>query len=141
MLGKTIDIFSRKSRSEKEMLAIRRNEERLRNTAGPDFDDPKRLTRRDHPSTSHSAGRKVSLKLTQRRSEVLEVLRSHNGYTASELGREFYFMYPDRGMKLAANTPSLRLKELETLGLVERGKPRTCTDTGQSAATWWITKG
>ena len=92
------------------------------------------LTHRGDPDTSREAAEHLrrSGRLGAQQRAVLEALRQCDGSTHAELGR---FMGCD--WLVAAR----RLPELERLGRVRKGDPRTCRLKGSKCTTWWITDG
>lgn len=97
------------------------------------------MARRDDPETSHNAADRQAGKLSERRAEVLQLVRERPGRTSGELARLLFARNQTLGIRQCAETPHKRLPELVKLGYVRRGEPRECTDSGYRAATWWPT--
>jgi hypothetical protein len=84
----------------------------------------KKLARRDDPQTSHAAAAEIVRELGELHQRAMRCVSQRPHSTARELECAF-------GWEIHK-----RLKELETLGLVVRGEPRTCAVTGRKAHTW-----
>ena len=82
------------------------------------------MHRTSDPETSIIAARNHEKKLSERRSQVLELVRAHPGKTSGELAGLFYEKWTTLGIRVAAETPHKRLPELRVLGLVYEGRPR-----------------
>lgn len=95
------------------------------------------MARVTDPPTSHQAAKQHEEKLSERRAQVLELVRAYPGETQGELALRFHTRWPALGILVAAATPHKRLPELEKMGLVRRGPERLCRDSQYLAATWW----
>lgn len=97
------------------------------------------MARNTDPKTSHDAAEHHrQTNLGKRRNQTLDLVKSSQGNTAGEYGRQFFETHPELPIRVAAQTPQKRLPELEKLGLVRRGEPRICRDSGRNCATWWL---
>lgn len=94
-----------------------------------------RIARLSDPATSHVAAIRHQASLSERRAQVLFLVRKFPGLTSGELSRRMYeeFSLP---LRTCAETPHKRLPELEESGHVKRGRARKCKDSGYEAATW-----
>lgn len=104
------------------------------------------MVRNTDPETSRDAAKKHAAKgLSERRRQVLSLVREFPGSTQGELARMFFHKYGgsirpqfnELSITVCAATPHKRLPELEALGLVRRGDKRKCWDSGYDCATWW----
>lgn len=95
------------------------------------------MARVTDPTTSHQAAEQHEEKLSERRAQVLELVRDYPGSTQGELALRFHTRWPALGILVAAATPHKRLPELEKLGRVRRGPERFCKDSGYLSATWF----
>lgn len=95
------------------------------------------MARTSDPFTSKLAAAQytASGKLGKRQAQVLRLVVLYDGRTSGELSRYFYHKYSG-SIKCAAETPHKRLPELERQGLVYKGEPRKCSDSGYMAAVW-----
>lgn len=103
----------------------------------------RKLARRTDPETSHKAAEDIAPKLSERRREVLELVARFPGFTANELGLEFFKRYHQpgvRGSKPCLNAPSQRMNELESSGYVHSPYQRRCRDSGGMCEVWHITR-
>ena len=94
------------------------------------------MARSSDPATSHEGAVQHREKLSERREQVLQLVVNHPGATQGELARQMLKRY-NLPINVCAATPHKRLPELEKLGLVKRGEPRKCRDSGYNNATWW----
>ena len=94
------------------------------------FGHPAARARIGDPETSMQAALAVERSGTAhtQREKVLRGVILHRGWTSAELARTL-------GME--RHQPARRLKELEDVGLVERGDPRECRVTDSQCLTWW----
>ncbi len=99
------------------------------------------MHRRTDPRTSRVAAKRHEPKLSERRRQVLELVRDNPDSTSGEIARAFAERHKHLSIRVAATTPQKRLPELEKLGCVIRRRPRECTDTGEMCATWRISDG
>lgn len=85
--------------------------------------------RRD-PGTSDEAARKItrSGKRDAQSKEVLDAVRARPGLTSAEYAG---------GVQSQRFMFARRLPDLEKLGLVRKGPPRPCRQTGSRCVTWW----
>ena len=90
---------------------------------------PKKLARRADPETSKEAAEVIVPHLVGLHQWAVECVRKSPGKTSRELAVEYCPTDP--------RTINRRLGECERLKLVRRGKARTCTVSGRSAAVWY----
>lgn len=93
--------------------------------------DPRALARKEGPAESKLGALDVAGRLGELQLFALEAVRRHPGSTASELAEAEGIGDPRRINR--------RLGELETLGLLTRGRGRPCRVTGRTAAPWYPT--
>jgi hypothetical protein len=94
--------------------------------------------RRTDPVTSHLAAAEAERNGTigHQQEIVAALVRKHFGNTSAELA------WSDDAKGLDRYAIARRLPELERLGLVRKGEPRICSESGRLAVTWEpITKG
>ena len=101
-------------------------------------EDTHKRARRSDPETSKKAAKRYQGKLSERRYQVLHLVKIFPYRTNGELGRLMFNAY-DLPIVVAASTPNKRLPELERLGYVERLGERECEDSGYMCAVWHIT--
>ena len=89
------------------------------------------LARATDPATSHEAARHAEGRLGLYQWEALQSCRAHPGMTATEMARARGWDDP--------RVINRRLGELERLGMVRAGEPRSCAVTGRRAMTWAVT--
>ena len=95
------------------------------------------MARRTDPTTSHVAAlRHVATALSLRRSQVYDAVVQFPDQTSNELGLRMTELFPDLELRAASASPQKRLPELEKLGLIKRGEPRTCKSSGYQAHIW-----
>ena len=95
------------------------------------------MARASDPATSHIAAAQHKEKLSERRAQVLMLVEWFPGRTSGELSRKMLERFPGLPMRTCAETPHKRLPELEKMGMVIRGTPRDCADSGHLCETWW----
>jgi hypothetical protein len=91
--------------------------------------DPKKLSRRTDPQTSHDAAEAIVGKLKGLHQWVLSAVIEHPGKTCKELSKIYKL---DDNRKVGR-----RLSELEKRGLIKTGEDRPCSITGFKVQTWW----
>ena len=98
------------------------------------------MARKTDPDTSHEAADKHEGVLSERRLQVLSLVKAYPGATSGELAR---LMFSKLGGSLSirscVETPHKRLPELLRLGYVRMGAKRECGDSGYTATTWYST--
>jgi hypothetical protein len=103
-----------------------------------DLFDAQPKARRTDPITSHLAAEHAEQTGTISRQQtiVAELVCRHPGNTSAELA------WSEDAKGLDRYAIARRLPELERLGLVRKGEPRICSESGRLAVTWEpITKG
>jgi hypothetical protein len=88
--------------------------------------------RRTDPITSHLAAAEAERNGTigHQQEIVAELVRKHPGNTSAELA------WSEDAKGLDRYAIARRLPELERLGLVRKGEPRICSESGRLAMTW-----
>lgn len=96
------------------------------------------MARKSDPVTSKEAAEVHQIKVSKRRRQVLDLVKSHPGYTSGELSRIMVttHLLP---LRAAVEAPHKRLPELVKLGLVRMGAKRKCRESGHNAITWYST--
>ena len=102
-----------------------------------DFNTP--VSRNTDPATSHDAEAKQLGKRAVRARQVLGLINKYPARTTGELARHMLRDYPELSITVCAETPHKRAADLEAKGLVAKGMPWKCTDTGYERLTWYIT--
>jgi hypothetical protein len=97
----------------------------------------RKLRRNTDPVSSHLAAEKYAPKLSERRQQVLTLVKMSPGLTCDEYSRLMVIQYPELPLRIAISTPQKRLSELESLGLVRKGLLRECKDSGNLVLTWY----
>jgi hypothetical protein len=98
-------------------------------------------SRTTDPETSHEAERLHTIlgKRSVRCRQVLTLVALHPGSTTGEMSRQMVWKFPDLPIATAVEAPHKRVVDLEAKGLVRRGNPRKCKETGSERLTWWLT--
>lgn len=92
--------------------------------------NPQAAARRDDPSTSHEAASNIEAcgDADKHRRILAETIHANPGKTSGELPHYCELMFEQ---------VHKRLKEVEKVGLIERGKARICSVRGNRMLTWW----
>ncbi len=98
------------------------------------------MFRKTDPITSQKAAinLQASGKLSERRTQVYDLVAAHPGWTHGELAVQMYKDLPHLGMRCCAETPHKRLKELEALQMVFWRGIRKCRDSGHESRCWYV---
>ena len=105
------------------------------------FDIFNPASRNTDPYTSHKAEREHTLgPRAVRCRQVLQLICDSPGSTAGELARYMHSKFPELPIAAAVESPHKRVTDLENFGLVRRGAPRQCLDSGRERITWYPTQ-
>jgi hypothetical protein len=97
------------------------------------------MWRKTDPATSRKAALELIATgaLSERRAQVLALLRLYPSSTHGELAALMYRAWPELGILCCAESPHKRLAELEELGLAFTMGERRCRETGKEARVWY----